>query len=199
MMQIIFSTALFYLLCASEEQYKPIELVKSLMPRSQPTPLMKAKGHTNRNEFLNSVDESINAVFTASLKMMAFHGLSTWLLHRLFELEVVYIPSVISAVFGAVPFISPYWASVPACFDLWLSGHVSQAVLMLLLATIPSSFVTTAFYSEIKGAGHPYLTGLAIAGGVFVFGIEGALFGPMLLVSIRLLSLIVVYFMDIYR
>jgi len=70
---------------------------------------------------------------------------------------------------------------------------------MLLLATIPSSFVTTAFYSEIKGAGHPYLTGLAIAGGVFVFGIEGALFGPMLLVSIRLLSLIVVYFMDIYK
>lgn len=196
---IIFTTALFYLLCASEEQYKPIELVKSLIPRSEPSPLMKAKGQTNRNDFINSVDESINGVFTASLKMMAFHGLSTWLLHRLFELEVVYIPSVISALFGAVPFISPYWASVPACFDLWLSGHVSQAVLMLLLATIPSSFVTTAFYSEIKGAGHPYLTGLAIAGGVFVFGIEGALFGPMLLVSIRLLSLIVVYYMDAYK
>lgn len=196
---IIFTTALFYLLCASEEQYKPIELVKSLMPRSEPSPLMKAKGQANRNDFINSVDESINGVFTASLKMMAFHGLSTWLLHRLFELEVVYIPSVISALFGAVPFISPYWASVPACFDLWLSGHVSQAVLMLLLATIPSSFVTTAFYSEIKGAGHPYLTGLAIAGGVFVFGIEGALFGPMLLVSIRLLSLIVVYYMDAYK
>lgn len=196
---IIFTTALFYLLCASDEQYKPIELIKSIMPNSDPSPLRRVRGNHPRSEFLNSVDESINAVFTASLKMMAFHGLSTWLLHRLFELEVVYMPSVISALFGAVPFISPYWASVPACFDLWLSGQVSQAVLMLLLATIPSSFVTTAFYSEIKGAGHPYLTGLAIAGGVFVFGIEGALFGPMLLVSIRLLSLIVVFFMDIYK
>lgn len=196
---IIFTTALFYLLCASDEQYKPIELIKSLMPSSDPSLLRRVRGNHPKSEFLNSVDESINAVFTASLKMMAFHGLSTWLLHRLFELEVVYMPSVISALFGAVPFISPYWASVPACFDLWLSGQVSQAVLMLLLATIPSSFVTTAFYSEIKGAGHPYLTGLAIAGGVFVFGIEGALFGPMLLVSIRLLSLIVVYFMDIYK
>lgn len=139
---------------------------------------------------MDSVDESINAVFTASIKMMAFHGLSTWLLHRLFELEVVYIPSVISALFGAVPFVAPYWASVPACLDLWLSGQRTQSILMFLFATVPSSFVTTAFYSEIKNAGHPYLTGLAIAGGVFVFGIEGALFGPMLLVFVRLLYII---------
>ena len=196
---IIFTTALFYLLCASEDQYKPIELVKNMMPRSEPSIILKAKGLSTRTEFINSVDESINAVFTASLKMMTFHGLSTWLLHRLFELEVVYIPAVISALFGAVPFISPYWASVPACVDLYLAGNISQAVLMLILATVPSSFVTTAFYSEIKGAGHPYLTGLAIAGGVLVFGIDGALFGPMLLVTIRLLSLIVVYLMHAYK
>lgn len=194
---IIFTTALFYLLCASEEQYKPIELIKSVMP--EPSLLIKAKALKNRRELINSVDESINAVFTASLKMMVFHGLSTWLLHRLFELEVVYIPAVISALFGAVPFISPYWASLPACLDLYFAGQVSQSILMLVLATVPSSFVTTAFYSEIKGAGHPYLTGLAIAGGVLVFGIDGALFGPMLLVTIRLLSLVVVYLLETYK
>lgn len=194
---IIFTTALYYLLCASGDEYKPIEVLKNLMPQS-PT-ILKAKTRNSRNEFFESVDESINGVFTASLKMMAFHGLSTWLLHRLFEIEVVYIPSVISAILGAVPVVAPFWPSVPACLGLYRSGQSAQACLMFLLATIPSSFVTTAFYSEIKGAGHPYLTGLAIAGGVFVFGIEGALFGPMLLVSIRLLSLIVIYFMDLYK
>lgn len=196
---IVFITTLFYLLCASEEEYIPLQIVKSLLPNEELQKKNRLNMALNRNrqidknkedEIFDSVDESINAVFTASLKMMAFHGLSTWLLHRLFELEVVYIPSVISALFGAVPFIAPYWASVPACFDLWISGQKTQSILMLLIATIPSSFVTTAFYSEIKNAGHPYLTGLAIAGGVFVFGIEGALFGPMLLVFIRLLYII---------
>ncbi|PVD35729.1 hypothetical protein C0Q70_02692 [Pomacea canaliculata] len=173
---LIFLTTLFYLLAFSGSQYKPVEFFSRI------SPTVGAGGGSRAGDFFGqAVEEAVSGVFMASLKMAAFYGLYTWLVHLIFGLDIIFIPSALAAMFAAMPFVGAYWACFPAVIDLWLVQDKGLAAIACFLAhMVPSYIVDTSIYSEIKGS-HPFMTGLAIAGGMYCMGLEGAILGPILL------------------
>jgi len=171
---VIFFTTLFYLLASSTDQYKPIEVIGStIRPLTLGTPLETA------------VQDAVSGVFGASIKMFGFYGLYTWTNHSMFGSNLVYIPSVLAALFGVIPLLTTYWVCIPSALEIWLlQGSIERAVCLVVFQLLPTMFVDAAIYRDIStagGVGHPYVTGLAVAGGLYSFGLEGAITGPLIL------------------
>ncbi|KMQ90197.1 transmembrane protein c9orf5 [Lasius niger] len=168
---VVFFTTLFYLLSSSGKTYKPIELTTMFSPISC-------------HRFAIALQEAVIGVFAATFKLASFFGMWTWFIHNLFQVKIVYLPSALATVLGAVPFLDAYFACIPATIELWFTRGSMIAIPFFLFHFLPCNIVVTEFYKEIKGGGHPYLTGLSIAGGIFCLGVEGAIFGPLLLCCI---------------
>ncbi|XP_025995182.1 transmembrane protein 245 isoform X2 [Solenopsis invicta] len=171
---VVFFTTLFYLLSSSGRTYKPIELTTMFSPISC-------------HRFAVALQEAVIGVFAATFKLASFFGMWTWFIHNLFQVKIVYLPSALATMLGAVPFLDAYFACIPATIELWFTRGSMTAITFFLFHFLPCNIVVTEFYKEIKGGGHPYLTGLSIAGGIFCLGVEGAIFGPLLLCCIMVI------------
>ena len=56
-----------------------------------------------------------------------------------------------AAILGAVPFLSPFWASFPAFLELiFAQRQLTKALLLLISSYFPSFFVDSTIYGEIK-------------------------------------------------
>lgn len=78
--QIIFLTALFYLLSSSDEKYYPLAATNYL-------------GFTSGPRIAEAIEASVSSVLIASAKLALFHGLFMWLTHTIFGARVVFLPA----------------------------------------------------------------------------------------------------------
>lgn len=134
---------MFYLLRSSQDRYLRINI-----------------NSTWGSKLAEALEDSVSGVLVATMKLSLFHGLFTWFTHTVFGAHVVYLPSMLASIMAAAPFVETYWCSIPAFLDLWLSQDRLYLGITLILIhfIIPSNF-NPIVHSEIKGGGHPFLTG----------------------------------------
>ena len=173
---VVFFTTLFYLLSSSKNYYKPLEIFGSAFQPLTGTNIESA------------LEQAVNSVFGASIKMFCFYGLYTWVNHCIFGSNLVYIPAILAALFGVVPVLTTYWVCLPSALEIWiLQGSLIRAAGLVVCQFLPTLIVDTAIYGDMSkqgGGGHPYVTGLAVAGGFYSFGLEGAVAGPLILCTL---------------
>ncbi|KAL6963454.1 hypothetical protein U1Q18_043272 [Sarracenia purpurea var. burkii] len=89
-------------------------------------------------QLAHAIERSVAEVFMVSSKLSLFYGLYTWFLHNLFQMHIVYVPTVIAALLAAVPVLPTYVVCLPGILDLWLlQENTLAAVLLLLLQFAP--------------------------------------------------------------
>ncbi|CAI5446003.1 unnamed protein product [Caenorhabditis angaria] len=174
---IVFLTMVYYLLSASRNRWLPLQWASDL---SAVTSVEDSSSSQNHNITM-AIEHAIFGVFVLSAKMAVFYGLYTYFVHSLFDLNIVFVPSMAASLFAAIPIMPPYIVAIFGIVELWLvRGEGTAAFVFTLASFAPQMFADATFYREVKGS-HPYVTGLAIIGGMYWLGLEGAIIGPIIL------------------
>ena len=108
---IVYVTALFYLLSMSGTRYKPFEWLTELrLPKNNNNNTTENKTKNNNGDLLiSAIEDSITSVFVVSLKMAIFFGVYTYLVNCLFSVSIVYLTSILAALFAFLPLLGTYW------------------------------------------------------------------------------------------
>lgn len=169
---IVYFTALFYLLANSSTTYKPVEVMSNY-------------GHIFGEGFGDALNKAVNSIFSLTIRMATFYGLWTYLTHSLFDVSIVMVPVLVATFLAAVPVAGQYLVALPAALELWLADdRWVAAILLILCHFLPMMVVDGAIYAEVKRTIHPWLTGLSIVGGIYYFGVAGAIYGPLILCAV---------------
>ncbi|KAI1708346.1 transmembrane protein [Ditylenchus destructor] len=175
---IVFCSVVYYLLAYSDEQWAPLKLVNDL------SSFLRVRGQSISTSGLNvgeAVESAISDVFVLSTKMAVFYWLYFNFLYSIFDLHVIFIPSLLSALLAAIPIMPPYIVGIFGFVELFLvRGETVAGIAFALASFAPVLFADAAFYREVKGS-HPYVTGLAVIGGIYWLGLQGAIIGPIIL------------------
>lgn len=104
---MLFVAMLFLLLSAKQD---PFQQAVRILPMSE----------TAREHTAASFSEALRGVFQSALKLAVFHSVFTCLTFRAFGVQLVYVPTLLSAVCAILPLVQVWMLAVPAALQLIL-------------------------------------------------------------------------------
>jgi predicted PurR-regulated permease PerM len=72
------------------------------------------------------------------------------------------------------------WIAVPAALHLWWRLQFWSAAILIGIHVYAAWFIDSAFFAEIPDV-NPYFSALAFILGLWAFGLEGLVLGPLLM------------------
>lgn len=142
-------------------------------------------------ELIDEFDRISRAVVMATLLSAVAQGILAGFGLWLSGIQSVFLLSMITIIFGLVPFVGSAAVIVPACLWLYFSEGRPWAALMLgayglLVVGTADNFIKPMVLHGQSHL-HPLLALLSVLGGVQVLGAMGILVGPMVVVFLQTL------------
>ena len=149
-----------------------------------------------------ALEDNLISVIFCTAKLTLFHALLTWLSFSVLGAPLVYMSTFATALLTVVPVVPPMWIALPPALALWLvdgrmwAGIALMAVHMFAAwfvdGTLTSRFPPRclaadaipcsigAFYALIPDV-NPYFSAMGFLLGLWAFGLEGLILGPLLM------------------
>ncbi|KAG6613557.1 uncharacterized protein IUM83_04467 [Phytophthora cinnamomi] len=167
-------SSMFYLLCMN---WDPIErLVQDLLP---------IQVH-KRPEVVRSLRKVIEGVFFLPLKMASIHAIVTMVSFTIVNADFMYLATTVTFFISIVPIIPPYLVCVPWVVSIGLTSSVVKALALFAVQYVAFTVLDEMLYEKSIVALNAYVSALSVVFGVYVFGFEGVIFGPLIVCGVTL-------------
>ncbi|CAK4719848.1 unnamed protein product [Aphanomyces euteiches] len=167
-----FLTSLFYLLCA---KWDPVErIVNDLIPIAP----------EKRPAMVDSLRRAIEGVFFLPMKISSLHAIVSLVSFSAVGTDFVFLGTLMSFFISIVPVVPPYLICLPyVC--LRLSTSLVPAILLFVVHYFAFTWIDQVLYERSLTSINAYISALSVAFGVYVFGLEGVVFGPLLVCGVN--------------
>ena len=169
---IVFVTMTAYMLAAKED----------VMTRIMTTVAPRLSGST-----VDSFRSTIEAIIIVPVNSAAANATASLLLFSLYGVPYAHLAALVAVIFTLFPLTYSFFSCAPWVIGLLVRGHSITALLLILSMAL--LFWENDRLAELQLQKHAgigqYVNGFSLVLGVYMFGFQGILFGPLLVCGVK--------------